>query len=151
MKNMNIDWKIKHFVDLNQYELYDLFALRINVFVVEQNCPYPELDGKDKHCFHLIGEVNGAVIACSRILPEGISYIEPSIGRVAVHPDYRKKKIGYEIMQRSLAFIESEFGKKQVRISAQSYLEEFYVQQKFVSTGKTYLEDGIPHVEMLLT
>lgn len=148
---MNIDWKIKHFVDLNQYELHDLFALRINVFVVEQNCPYPELDGKDKHCFHLIGEVNGVVIACARILPEGVSYKEPSIGRVAVHSNYRKKKIGHEIMRRSLAFIASEFGKKHVRISAQSYLEEFYTQHKFVPTGKAYLEDGIPHIEMLLS
>jgi ElaA protein len=146
---MQIDWKIKHFVDLNQYELYDVFALRINVFVVEQNCPYPELDGKDKHCFHVIGEHEGEVVATARIIPAGISYPEVSIGRVATHANFRKKGLGHLIMKNCLEFIQTEFGKGSIRISAQAHLQNYYEKHDFKATGKEYLEDGIPHLEML--
>jgi len=146
---MQIDWKIKHFVDLNQYELYDVFALRINVFVVEQNCPYPELDGKDKHCFHVIGEHEGEVVATARIIPAGISYPEVSIGRVAIRSDFRGNELGHEIMRKALEFIDNEYGKCDIRISAQAHLQSYYEKHRFKSTGKEYLEDGIPHLEML--
>lgn len=146
---MNIDWKIKHFVDLNQYELYDVFALRTNIFVVEQNCPYPELDGKDKQCFHLIGEYEGEVIATARILPAGVSFPEVSIGRVAIRSDFRGKELGHVIMKNCIEFIDNEYDKCDIRISAQSQLQNYYQKHGFNSTGKEYLEDGIPHVEML--
>ena len=146
---MNIDWKIKHFVDFNQFELYDAFALRTNIFVVEQNCPYPELDGKDKQCFHVIGEHESEVMATARILPAGVSYPEVSIGRVAIRSDFRGKELGHEIMRKALEFIDNEYGKCDIRISAQAHLQSYYEKHAFKSTGKEYLEDGIPHVEML--
>lgn len=146
---MKIEWKIKHFVDLNKYELYDIFALRTKVFVVEQDCPYQELDGKDKHCFHVIGESEGIVIATARIIPSGISFPEASLGRVVVDIDFRRKGIAHSLMKETMAFIKGEFGKSPIKISAQEHLENFYTQHGFKSTEKKYLEDGIPHIEML--
>lgn len=147
---MKIEWKIKHFVDLNKYELHDIFALRVKVFVVEQNCPYQELDGKDKHCFHIIGEYNDQVISTARIIPAGISYPEVSLGRVVVDSEYRNKGIAHKMMEEVLSFSKNEFGKHTIKISAQEHLENFYTTHGFTATGKKYLEDGIPHIEMLL-
>lgn len=142
---------IKHYNELTTTEFHDVLELRIRIFILEQNCPYLELDGKDKEAYHVIGrDETGKVIATSRILPPGISYPEVSIGRVATDEKERKKGIGHEMMKVILNFIEHQFGMAPIRISAQSYLLRFYESHGFMSTGKEYLEDDIPHVEMLL-
>ncbi|MCE3294895.1 MAG: hypothetical protein K0R65_609 [Crocinitomicaceae bacterium] len=143
-------FEIKAFDDLSVREFHDILQLRVNVFIVEQNCPYPELDGKDLLSFHVIGrDQNGRVAATARILPPGVSYPEVSIGRVSSHPDFRGKGVGHPLMEAVLSFIEKQFGAVPVRISAQAYLLEYYKKHGFVPTGKEYLEDDIPHVEML--
>lgn len=148
---MNIYWNIKHYNDLTVDEFHDLIQLRINVFVVEQNCPYSELDGKDKKSYHLIGRDGfGNIAATARILPIGTSYEnDVAIGRVVVGTDHRGFKLGHELMKQCTDFIKLEFGETSVRLSAQKHLEKYYEQHGFTTTGKEYLEDGIPHVEML--
>lgn len=147
---MILDWQIKHFSEISIAEFYDLIALRIKIFVVEQNCPYQELDGKDKKAYHLVGRDGfGKIVATARILPKGISYEEVSIGRVAIDDSARNKGNGHVLIEKCMQYIDEEFGATNVRISAQSHLEKYYQKHGFVSTGKTYLEDDIPHVEML--
>ncbi len=147
-----IYWKIKHFQQLTLEEFHDIIQLRINVFVVEQNCPYPELDNKDKKGFHIYGKnTSDQVIATARILPHQISYPEISIGRVATALELRNQNIGIQLMKETMDFIKLQFGNEKVRISAQSHLERFYNKFGFESTGKHYLEDDIPHTEMLYT
>ncbi len=149
---MGYHFEIKAFDDLSLREFHDILQLRVNVFIVEQNCPYPELDGKDPLSFHVLGrDESGRLVATARILPAGVSYDEVSIGRVSSHPDLRGKGIGHPLMEAILAFIRSESGAVPVRISAQAYLLAYYEKHGFVSTGKAYLEDDIPHVEMLLS
>lgn len=141
---------IKHFSALSAKEFHDILQLRIDVFVVEQNCPYPELDGKDLDAYHFIGNnKEGETVATCRILPKGISYSELSIGRFATAKKIRQEGLGLEMMEEVLKFMEVQFGKEAIRISAQKYLVNFYSKFGFISTGKEYLEDDIPHVEML--
>jgi ElaA protein len=143
--------EVKHFNELNLNEFHDMIALRIQVFVIEQNCPYQELDGKDKAAFHvLIRNEENEIIGTTRILPKGVSYYEIAIGRVVVDEKYRYLKLGHMLMEESLRFVEQQFGKQNIRLSAQTHLEKFYASHGFQSTGKEYLEDGIPHTEMLL-
>lgn len=145
-----ITWEIKPYKDLSLDEFHDLVSLRIEVFVVEQNCPYQELDGKDKIAFHQIGkDENGKILATSRILGPGVSYKEVSIGRVVVSEGIRGRGVAHEMMVKSKEFIQNEFGQVPIRISAQVYLENYYSSHGFEFTGKKYLEDGIPHMEML--
>ncbi len=144
-----IIWHCKHFNELSVKELYEIFHLRLSVFVVEQNCPYQDADGKDIKAFHLWGEQNGKMIAYARILPANTSYKEPSIGRVVTSAEARKTGAGKILMEESLEFIEKEFGKVPVRIGAQSYLQKFYESFGFVREGDEYDEDGIPHIIML--
>ena len=147
-----INWEVKHYKDLSLDELHDLLALRIEIFVVEQDCPYQEIDGKDKVAFHLIGrDEYGEIVATSRLLGPGISYDEVSIGRVVVSKKVRGKGVAHEMMDKSKEFVFTEFGKVPIRISAQEYLEKYYSSHGFEFTGKKYLEDGIPHMEMLFT
>ena len=147
-----INWEVKHYRDLSLDELHDLIALRIEIFVVEQDCPYQEVDGKDKIAFHQIGrDESGEIVATSRVLGPGISYKEVSIGRVVVSEKVRGNGIAHEMMDRSKEFVLSEYGKVPIRISAQVYLEKYYSRHGFQSTGKKYLEDGIPHMEMLFS
>lgn len=145
-----IKWIVKAFQDLSAAEYFELLYLRVEVFVVEQNCPYQEVDKKDKESFHLFGRINDTqIVAVSRILPKGISYPEVSIGRVALKKKYRGKGIGDELMQQSLKFAQKEFGKQAIRISAQTYLHNYYQRHGFEQVGEGYLEDDIPHIEML--
>lgn len=131
-------------------EFHDIIALRIEVFVIEQNCPYQELDGKDIKAYHLIGRNGkGDLTATLRILPAGVSYPEVSIGRVVTHQMARGTGLGHEIMKDAHRFVLEEFGKVPVKLSAQSHLIDFYKQHGYLETGKEYLEDGIPHSEML--
>ncbi len=141
--------EIKNFSNLSLNELYDVLQLRTNIFVVEQDCPYPELDGKDKLAFHYLGIKDEKIIATARILPPGISYPEASIGRVAVEQTYRKASLGEKMMLEVLVFIQEKWPGNSIRISAQAHLEKFYANIGFEYTGKSYLEDGIPHIEMI--
>ena len=148
---MKINWQLKKFEELSNKELYEILRLRAEVFVVEQNCPYQDLDGKDLKSFHLFGtDENKDLIAYTRIVPAGISYKEVSIGRVVTSPKLRGTGAGKDVMKESIKVIEKQFGKVPVRISAQCYLKKFYENLGFEITGEEYLEDNIPHIEMLL-
>jgi ElaA protein len=145
----HVKWHCLPFNTLTLMQWHDILALRIDVFVVEQNCPYPEIDGKDPECLHIFGELDGKIVAVARIVRPGVSYPEVAIGRVATAMEKRSKGLGIELMKHCLQQIEVNFGTVPVRISAQSYLKQFYLNLGFKPTGKEYLEDGIPHLEML--
>ncbi|MEO6328838.1 MAG: GNAT family N-acetyltransferase [Ginsengibacter sp.] len=145
-----ITWSCKSFTELTNEELYKILQLRNEVFVVEQNCPYQDCDNKDQHCFHLMGWNEDTLVAYSRLLPPGIAFKEPSIGRVVTSPSVRRNKIGRELMTRSIMQIRDLFGKLSISIGAQLYLKNFYESLGFIKTSDTYLEDGIEHIEMLL-
>ncbi len=141
---------IKHFNDLTLNEFHDLVALRMQVFVVEQDCPYQDLDGLDKDAYHLIVlNENHQTIGTVRILKAGVYYDEVAIGRVVSHEDFRHLKIGHLMMEKAIEFIAATLKSNRIRLSAQTHLKHFYEKHGFVSTGKEYLEDGIPHTEML--
>lgn len=148
---MVVSWQIKHYSELSVSEFHDLIALRIAVFVVEQNCPYQELDGKDKKAYHLIGRNGqGNIVATLRILPAGLSYQEVSIGRVLTSADVRNAGLGHKLMDEAHRFVFEEFGgNTPIRLSAQTHLKNYYEKHGYQDTGKHYLEDGIPHTEML--
>lgn len=146
---MNITWDIKSFKELNVSELYSIMQLRAEVFVVEQNCPYQDADGKDLRSWHLMGWKDNTLIAYSRILPAKVSYEEVSIGRVVSSPSVRSSGAGKLLMKRSLEEIEKLFGKVPVRIGAQMYLQKFYEDFGFVREGDEYDEDGIAHIIMI--
>ena len=138
------------FNDLDLRTFHDLVALRCEVFVVEQNCVYQELDGKDVRCHHVIGRAeNGHIVATARIVPPGLSYKEVAIGRVVVALSHRNTHLGHRLMEAVLQSVKVQYGDVPVRISAQRHLADFYTKHGFESTGKEYMEDGIPHVEML--
>lgn len=146
-----LNWQFKHYNDLSLNEFHDILALRIKVFVVEQNCPYQELDGKDKKSYHLIcRNGKGELVGTMRILPQGVAYNDIGFGRVVLAEEERGEKEGHQMIEEALAFCRAEFGDVPVYLSGQKHLESFYNKHKFKSTGKEYLEDEIPHVEMCL-
>ncbi len=145
---MTIQLKIKPFNALSLSELYSLLLLRSEVFVVEQNCVYQDIDGKDQKALHLIGEFDGKIVAYARLFKPGDYFENASIGRVVIQPNYRDKKWGHEMMQEAIAGIETHFGETKITISAQEYLQKFYESNGFVKTSEMYLEDDIPHIEM---
>jgi ElaA protein len=149
---MNINWEIKFFDELTVKELYAIMRLRAEIFIVEQNCPYQDADGKDPKSFHLMGydETNELVVYC-RILPQHISYPEVSIGRVVSSSKVRGTGAGKQLMDKSLEVIKQKFGNVPVKIGAQAYLKKFYGSFGFVQTSEEYMEDNIPHIEMLLS
>ncbi|MFV8325593.1 GNAT family N-acetyltransferase [Flavobacterium sp. ZS1P14] len=145
---MALEWKIKPFEALTVHELYDILKLRSEVFVVEQNCVYLDLDGKDKVALHLFGEFEGKIVAHARLFRAGISFDNASIGRVTVAANYRDRKWGHDLMQEAITGILLHFGESKITIGAQLYLKKFYESQGFVQTSEMYLEDDIPHIEM---
>ena len=145
---MKIQWKIKPFETLLVNELYDILRLRSEIFVVEQNCVYLDLDGKDKLALHLFGESDGKIVAYSRLFKPGISFDKASIGRVVVDAKYRDRKWGHDLMREAIAGIQLYFGESKITIGAQLYLKKFYESHGFVQTSEMYLEDDIPHIEM---
>jgi len=146
---MEYEKKVKLFSDLNIHELYEIIKLRIDVFVVEQDCPYSDLDGKDQDALHLYYETNGGeIIAYLRILKKGVSYEESAIGRVITAEKARHLRLGSKIMVDALEIIKNR-GERAVRISAQEHLEKFYGNIGFEKVSEMYLEDDIPHIEML--
>jgi ElaA protein len=146
---MEITWIYKNFHELSLDELYGILRLRAAVFVVEQNCVYQDVDDKDKLAGHIFGIHEGKIIAYSRIFKSGDYFQEASIGRVVVHPDYRRKGIAYDMMQYSIRIIHNQWNEPVIRISAQEYLLNFYKSLGFTPVGIGYLEDGIPHRSMV--
>ena len=146
---MELKWKIKPFEALNVNELYDLLKLRSEIFVVEQNCVYLDLDGKDKKALHLIGEYDNKIVAYVRLFDAGISFDNASIGRVVLDADYRDRKWGHDLMREAISAIKSNFNKEKITIGAQLYLKKFYESHGFVQSSEMYLEDDIPHIEMI--
>jgi ElaA protein len=144
-----LHWVFKSFRDLSVTELYAIMRLRQEVFVVEQNCPYLDADGKDLKCYHLMGYVNDQLVAYSRIVPPDVSYPEASIGRVVSSTSHRNKAYGIQLMNESIKRIENLYGPVPIRIGAQQYLQKFYESFGFARIDEPYLEDGIPHIIML--
>ncbi len=146
---MDITWHFKEFDDLTSKELYEIFHLRVMVFMIEQDCLYNEIDGKDPKCSHLWCEADGKILAYCRIVPPGVSYEKPSIGRVVSHPEFRHFKLGHQLMRHAIQIIENHYHTTEIKISAQSYLKNFYEKYGFHQTSDEYLEDDLPHMEML--
>lgn len=140
--------KIKRFKALSVSELYSVLQLRSEVFIVEQNCVYQDIDGKDSKALHLIGEYEGRTVAYARLFQPGDYFENASIGRVVISPDYREKRWGHALMREAILGIETHFGATKITISAQEYLQKFYESHGFVKTSAMYLEDDIPHIEM---
>lgn len=142
-------WILKSFDDLTPKELYRILQLRNEVFIVEQNCPYQDLDNKDIYAWHLMGMRKDTLLAYARLLAPGISYSESSIGRVVSSPAVRKTGMGKELMDESIRQIRKIFQTDTIRIGAQLYLKKFYESFGFIQHGEIYLEDNIPHIIML--
>ena len=140
-------WYDREFAALTVLELYAITVLRQRVFVLEQNCVYVDADGVDPQCRHLWAEdeTTRAIHAYCRLVPAGVKFAEVSIGRVITAPEARGTGLGKELMQRAIATI----GAVPVRIGAQAHLEKFYGELGFVKASEPYVEDGIPHIEML--
>jgi len=149
MVNTAIQWRFRHFDLFSPREWHTMLALRTSIFVVEQGCPYQEADHKDPLSWHLEGILDGQLIAGMRLVPPGVSYDEASIGRVVVMPEYRREGLGGELMVRGIAASKALWPGG-IRISGQGYLEDFYKTLGFVTVRGPYLEDDIPHFEMLL-
>ena len=145
---MNLEWKIKRFEALTAIELYNLLQLRSEVFIVEQKCPYQDVDNKDQKALHLIGEDEGETVAYARLFKPKDYFEQASIGRVVVKPSYRDKKLGHILMREAIYYMKHQFGETKITISAQLYLKKFYESHGFIQTSETYLEDDIPHIEM---
>lgn len=143
-----LTFKIKRFNELSLQELYKLLQLRSEVFVVEQNCVYQDVDGKDEKALHVLGFFEDDLVAYTRLFDKGYYFEEASIGRVVVSEKVRAKKFGHELMKVSIATVEQEFKTSEITISAQEYLKKFYETNQFEQTSEMYLEDDIPHIQM---
>lgn len=140
--------QIKEFNHLSLQELYAILQLRSEIFVVEQNCVYQDLDGKDEAALHILGFKKKKLVAYTRVFEPGYYFKEASIGRVVVRQNERKFGYGYDIMMASIQVVQIHFKTSNIRISAQCYLKRFYNNLNFVEDGEAYLEDGIPHISM---
>ncbi|UJW83724.1 GNAT family N-acetyltransferase [Hydrogenophaga sp. SL48] len=149
-----MQWRCLPFAALSADTLYRLLRLRSEVFVVEQACVFLDLDGRDAQCLHLLGEVVGPdgvvhLHASTRLVPPGVDFAEASIGRVVTAPSARGGGIGHTLMAESVRQLIALWGEQPIRIGAQAHLEAFYNRHGFVSDDKPYIEDGIPHIEMI--
>ncbi len=148
---MALEWHLKTFDELTNLELYQIIQLRVDIFIVEQNCPYSDLDDKDteKGAFHFFATSHGKVVAYMRILAPHISYPDmSSLGRVVTHQSVRGTGIGHELLEKAVAIIDEKWPDKVCHISAQSHLQAYYRRQDFIAVGGEYLEDDIPHIGM---
>lgn len=146
---MTLKINVKTFEELTTQELYDLLQLRSEVFVVEQDCVYQDIDGKDKKALHILGFKNDKIIAYTRIFKPGDYFEISSIGRVVVAKNERQYKYGSDIMKASIKAIKKHYNDTKIKISAQCYLNAFYINLGFTPIGEEYLEDGIPHIAMI--
>lgn len=142
-------WVCKTFSALTVHELYEILKLRVSVFVVEQECPYQEIDGHDDGSLHMFYADDRGIAAYARLLPTGVKYEEPSIGRVIVRNDLRGSGLAHQLMGRALAHMIKEWEPERIRLQGQTHLEKFYEGHGFTVVSPSYLEDGIPHVDMI--
>ncbi|MGV3657007.1 MAG: GNAT family N-acetyltransferase [Chitinophagaceae bacterium] len=146
---MQIHWLLKKFEALTPYQVYAILQLRNEVFVVEQACVFLDADDKDQHCYHLMGFADNKLVAYTRIVPEGVIYLQASIGRVVTSPLVRRLGAGRALMKQSIDTVYNLFGKVPIKIGAQLYLKNFYESLGFHQISDVYLEDGIEHIYML--
>ncbi|GLQ33554.1 GNAT family N-acetyltransferase [Litoribrevibacter albus] len=151
-----INWQVLAFNQLSLEQLYQILKLRVDIFVVEQDCPYPDLDNLDQHCRHLFASEGDEILAYTRLIPPGLEHKgsvldqQAAIGRVVVSEKARGRKLGYELMQRSIDAVWEATPAIPIKIGAQQHLEKFYGSLGFKTISEMYLEDGIPHIDMLL-
>ncbi|MTD31553.1 GNAT family N-acetyltransferase [Planomicrobium sp. YIM 101495] len=141
-------WSIHTFEEFTLEKLYACLKLRVDVFIVEQGSPYEEIDDRDQASMHLLYEEEGKILAYARLVPAGVKYDSPSIGRVIVHPDARGRGFAKHLMERSLTYIQEEWNPEAIQLQGQTYLEKFYQSFGFETVSAPYDEDGIPHVDM---
>ncbi|QOD59800.1 GNAT family N-acetyltransferase [Polaribacter haliotis] len=144
-----MNFTTKQFSELTTYELYEILQLRAAVFVVEQDCVYQDVDGKDFKSLHVFGLKNDKIVAYTRIFKAGDYFDNASIGRVVVASEERKYGFGHDLMKASIKAVKTYFKADKITISAQVYLKKFYESHGFVKIGEEYLEDGIPHIQMV--
>lgn len=144
-----LNWLVKAYKDLSKDELFDIYFLRQEVFVVEQECPYQDCDYKDKSSYHLLGYDNDVLVAYLRIVEPGISFQDASIGRVVTKATHRRVGLGKVLMLKGIESAVQLYSSEVIRISAQQYLIPFYESLNFKTEGEGYLEDDIPHIEMV--
>ena len=153
-ESTEVQWRCVAFPALSVESLYEMLRLRSRVFVVEQACVFLDMDGLDASCLHLLGETvsvagERSLVASTRLVPPGSAFAEASIGRVVTAPEARRGGLGHALMAESLRQLVARWGPQPVRIGAQAHLEAFYKRHGFVSDNKPYIEDGIPHIEMI--
>lgn len=148
----SVSWQAKPYADLSLDELYELLQLRSQVFVIEQDCVYLDPDGKDRHpqAVHLLGRAgDGRLAAYLRILPAGLSYPQVSFGRVLTAADFRGQGLGGPMLEAALIEIERRWPGADIQIGAQAHLQAYYGRYGFVPSSEPYVEDGIPHIDLL--
>lgn len=146
---MALKWKISRFAELSASELYDVLQLRSEVFVVEQDCVYQDIDGKDQKALHLMGHFGDRIVAYARLFGKGDYFDLASVGRVVIAKEFRDHKWGHDLMRMAITAVHREFDAVDIEISAQLYLRKFYEFHGFEAIGDTYLEDDIPHIKMI--
>jgi len=145
----DMEWSCKYFDILTPHELYSIVKLRDEVFVVEQNCVFQDADDKDQKCYHLMGYANNNLAAYARLVPAGVSYEYISIGRIVTSPQFRSRGAGKALLSTAIKQCNLLFNEQKIKIGAQLYLKNFYESFGFIQTSDIYIEDGIPHIEML--
>ena len=144
-----LEIEVKTYEELTNEQLYNLLQLRSQVFVVEQQCPYLDIDGKDINAVHILGKKNTKIVAYTRIFKPGVYFKNASISRVVVNVKYRNKEYGYQIIKAAITSINNLFNTSVIELSAQAYLKQFYINLGFNTLGNEYLEDNIPHIMMI--
>lgn len=143
-----MNWSYQNFEELSGRELYEILKLRVDVFIVEQECPYHEIDGNDYEAIHVSYTDEKGKAAYTRLLPAGVKYVEPSIGRVIVRKDLRGTGLANKLMEYAIHYVLTEWRPEKIRLQAQTHLVTFYGRHGFKAISEPYLEDTIPHVDM---
>lgn len=143
-------WQLKKFEQLELKELYHILKSRMDIFVVEQKCAYPDIDGIDPDCYHLFKKDQGEIVAYARLVPRGVLQDQPLIGRIIVNQDYRKQGYGRELINQAIKIILEDWQESEIMLQGQTYLRDFYQSFGFEAVSEPYLEDGIPHVDLIL-
>lgn len=145
-----MEWIYRNFEKLSGREVYEMLKLRVDVFIVEQDCAYHEVDGHDYKAIHVFCLDEGGIAAYARLLPSNVKYPEPSVGRVIVRQDKRGSGLAHELMEKCLNYITDEWSPEKIRLQAQSHLASFYGKHGFEAVSKPYDDGGIPHIDMIL-
>ena len=145
----DVVWSSVRFADLSPLDVHDILRLRQDVFVIEQNCIFHEIDGRDPKAVHVLGRRDGRLVAYARVFTPGAMYDEASIGRIATDPSVRGTGLGHELFRESLRITQELAPGAPIRLAAQAHLERFYGAYGFVGMGDRYMDDGIVHLDML--